>query len=137
MLNSSTRSISPMAQRRRSSNPIIRLFFDHRPMEHETSLFLLVSVLDFLMTWYMLRHQAEGFRFGESNAVARYFLHHWGLNGMLYFKLGMCLFIVLLTQIIHLRKPMTALGILWLGIVATSVTVIYSVSLYLRHAGAA
>jgi hypothetical protein len=123
---------------KRPVNPLGRLLTDHRPMEHETSLYLLVSFLDFLLTWWMLEHRSEdGPRFGESNAVAQYFLSGWGLRGMLYFKVAICLFVVLATQTIHVRRPKTARYVLWLGIVVTSLTVAYSSALYVRHTGGA
>ncbi len=124
-----------------STNPVrklLRVLTAHRPMEHETSLFLLVSFIDFLMTYWMLQHgrsdpENSGIRFGESNAVARWFLHGWGIRGLLYFKVAVCLFIVLATQAIYSRRPGAARFILWLGIVVTSSVVIYSAVLYFRH----
>jgi hypothetical protein len=124
-----------MTKRKATKNPVLRVLTFQHPMERETSLFLLVSLLDFVMTWWMLNHRDPDspLRFGESNAVARWFLHGWGYHGLLYFKVAICLFIVLSTQVIHLRRPNTAKAILWLGIAVTSLTVIYSVALYLRH----
>lgn len=116
---------------------MVRLLTEHRPMEHETSLFLLVSFLDFLLTWWMLSQRLtedlEKPVFFESNGVASYFLNRWGLHGMLYFKVVVCLFIVLSTQAIHTKRPRTAQFVLWLGICVTSLTVAYSAALYFRH----
>jgi hypothetical protein len=105
-----------------------------RPMEHETSLFLLVSFLDYLMTYWMLHHRGEqGLRFAESNAVANWFLAGWGIRGLLYFKVAMSLLVVLLSQVIHTRRPIVARWILGLGTAVTGATVVYSVALYLQH----
>jgi hypothetical protein len=110
-----------------------RHFTRHLPMEHETALFLLVSFLDFMMTYWVLYPRESGPQFGETNAVARWFLHGWGVKGLLGFKVAICLFIVLATQAIYMRRPNAALFVLWLGIGVTSVTVIYSAALFVRH----
>lgn len=125
-----------MKPARRNTFALIgRQLSKHRPMEHETALFLLVSFLDYLLTYWMLQHRGNETRFGESNAVANWFLSGWGSNGLLAFKVAICLFVVLATQAIHTRRPLTALVVLWLGIVVTSFTVIYSAALYVRHTG--
>jgi hypothetical protein len=102
-------------------------------MEHETSLFLLVSLLDFFMTYWLIYPREGQPVFGESNAIANWFLAGWGFRGLLYFKLAICLFVVLSAQVIHVKRPTTAKAILWLGIAVTSLTVIYSGALYVRH----
>ena len=124
-----------MTNQKVTRNPLLRILTSHRPMEHETALFFLVSFLDYLMTWWMLNHRDPDspLRFGESNAIANWFLAGWGVNGLLSFKVGICLFVVLATQVIYHRRPNTAKAILWLGIAVTSLTVIYSGALYLRH----
>lgn len=119
------------------ANPVFRVLTAHRPMEHEVALFFLVSFLDFFMTYWMIYPRESGPRFGESNAIANWFLSGWGFRGLLYFKIGICLFIVLATQAIHSRRPRVAKGILWLGIAVTSLTVVYSGALYFRHTGGA
>ncbi len=129
--------ISAMKQApKNGSNLVVRVLTDRRPMEHETSLFLLVSFLDFLMTYWMLYPRESGPQFGESNAIANWFFSGWGLHGLLYFKVAICLFIVLATQAIYARRPTTAKFVLWLGISVTSLTVVYSAALYLRHTAA-
>ena len=128
-----TAIIGDMSKRKTSPKHVLRFLTSHPPMEHETSLFLVVSLLDFLMTYWMISPRESGPRFGESNAIANWFLNGWGYHGLLYFKVALCVFIVLATQTIHLRRPTTARAVLWLGIVVTSLTVVYSVALYLRH----
>jgi hypothetical protein len=124
-----------MSKRKPPTNPVLRALTFQHPMDRETSLFLFVSLLDFVMTLWMLNHRDPEGRigFGESNAIANWFLAGWGPRGLLYFKVGMCLFIVLSTQVIHLKRPNTAKAILWLGVAVTSLTVIYSGALYVRH----
>jgi hypothetical protein len=125
--------------KRRSSltdNAVLRFFFKHRPFEHETTLYLLASFLDFVMTYWMLHHRGEGrLRFVESNRVASYFLDRWGIEGLFAFKIAAIVFVLLLTIIIGERRPGAARLVLWIGILVTAFTVIYSVVLYARHTG--
>ena len=66
------------------------------PLQRESSLFLIASVLDVLMTC-MLLEDLTGVTgrtiFYESNPVARYFFQGWGLAGIVYFKFFMVGFI--------------------------------------------
>lgn len=122
---------------RAAARTLSRVFFRRLPLERETSLFLLASVLDFTMTYLLLtfRHQ-EGsrFRFFESNAVARYFLYSWGFRGLAYFKLAAAAVIVLICQIVARRRLELARGVLYLATAVTSGVVIYSLWLLLQHA---
>ena len=99
---------------------------------YEITLFVLVSVLDILMTNRLF---LTG-RFREANPVARFTLDHWGLDGMVYFKMAMVAFIVVLTQIIARKRPATARWILHLATAVVSIVVVYSLLLLLRSRGA-
>ncbi len=105
-----------------------QLFKRHRPLEKETAFFILVSALDVFMTWLLLRR--SGYR--ESNVIANFFLNHWGMQGMVYFKFGMVAFVCILTQIIAVKKEETARYILHFAVVVLVGVVIYSLSLLLR-----
>jgi hypothetical protein len=117
----------------------LREFFSkRRPHEHETALFLLVSMLDFFMTyWMLINRPAAWVQFVESNPAARYFLDSWGVKGLLSFKMAAVLVVILATVLIAERRPLTARVVLWLGVAVTSGTVLYSFLLYTRHAGLA
>jgi len=107
----------------------------------ETLWFVLVNVLDYLMTYIVLytSHMHGSplqLRLIESNPIAAYFINHWGpLKGLLGFKLGMVVAICLITQRIALRQPRTAKLVLNFGTLVTAVVVIYSLSLLLRAYG--
>ncbi len=103
--------------------------------EAETILYLLLSVADLWITHFLLRQNVENLQFVESNPVARYFLDHWGIKGMIYFKFGMVAFIVVLTQVIARYRPFTARLVLLFAIVMMVYVVVYSVRLYAAHAG--
>ncbi len=110
-------------------------------LPNETLWFVLINVLDYLMTYIVLyTSHMEGsslqMRLIESNPIAAYFINHWGpLKGLLGFKLGMVVAICLITQRIALRQPRTAKLVLNFGTMVTAVVVIYSLSLLIRAYG--
>ncbi len=107
-----------------------RIFLGDLPLEAETSFFILVNVIDFFVTYWMLA--VGGFR--ESNPVAAYFLHRWGpVKGMLIFKLSLVTFVILVSQLIALKRPETARRLLIFGSLAVAGVVVYSLMLYSRH----
>lgn len=117
-------------------SPLRRLLVGKLPLETETAFFLLVNLIDFFVTYYLLMSGGRGnLRFVESNPVAQYFLDSWGpVKGMLGFKLGVVTFVCLLAQIIALKRLDLGRGVLLIGILATGAVVAYSLSLWLRHA---
>ena len=100
------------------------------PLETETSWWLLVSVLDFVMTYLLLAHPET--HFVESNPIAVFFFHGWGMKGLLGFKLFMATFVVIVCQIIATKKPKVARRVLQLGTLVVGLVVVYSVLLYAR-----
>lgn len=117
-------------------SPLRRLLVGKLPLETETSFFLLVNLIDFFVTYYLLMSGGRGnLRFVESNPAAQYFIDSWGpVKGMLGFKLGVVTFVCLLAQIIALKRLDLGRGVLLIGILATGAVVAYSLSLWLRHA---
>jgi hypothetical protein len=105
-----------------------RLLTGHLPFERETSVFILVSMLDVFMTYILLRSG----HFRESNPIADFFIRHWGGKGMIYFKLSMTAFVCVLVQIIALKKPSSAEFVLKLGTLIVGCVVIYSLVLLIR-----
>jgi len=119
-----------------SRPPWRRLLTGQLPLETETTVFILVNLLDFFVTYWLLAHRELGFGgFYESNPIARYFLDRWGVvKGLLGFKLAIVLFVCLIAQIVATRKPETARKLLVIGTVLVFGVVIYGVSLFVRHA---
>lgn len=103
------------------------------PLETETSWFVLVSALDFFVTYILLRHPE--IHFVESNPVAVYFLNHWGIKGLLAFKAAVVMFVVALCQIIARHNEGLARRVLFIGTAIVSVVVVYSVYLHQTHTG--
>ncbi len=121
-------------------SPIGRLYFwgvrQKLPLETETTIFILVNVLDFAMTWWMLMHREMGLgNFSESNPVARYFLDHWGVKGLLMFKMAVVAFVCIIAQIVATKREASARFLLVVGTIVVSAVVIYSLRLFLNHAG--
>ncbi|MDB4637863.1 DUF5658 family protein [Planctomycetaceae bacterium] len=120
-----------MDERERRAKPksdLRRLLTGHLPFERETSVFILVSMLDVFMTYILLRSG----HFRESNPIADFFIRHWGGKGMIYFKLSMTAFVCVLTQIIALKKPSSAEFVLRIGTLIVGCVVIYSLVLLIR-----
>lgn len=107
------------------------LFRHHLPMETETTLFILVSVFDIVMTWILL----SGGGFVESNPVANFFLAHWGKKGFVGFKFASVMVVCVSTQLISTKNLRLATFILNAGTLVVATVVIYSLSLYLKQGG--
>lgn len=97
-------------------------------LETETSWFLLVNVLDIVVTWLLIRSD----QFRESNPVALYFLNHWGLRGMNLFKLSTTVLVIGISQYIAASRPATARLLLIFGTIVVGAVVCYSAVLGLR-----
>jgi len=107
----------------------LRLFFRRPlPLESEMCWFLLLGVLDLVLTTILL---VPG-EVHESNPVARFCLHAGGLRGLIIFKFGMLAGVTVITQIIGLRRVQAARIVLLLGIVISFCVATYSVVLLLR-----
>ena len=106
---------------------IKKLFDDNLPLQNETTIFILISVLDIFTTYVLLRFGAI-----ESNPLANYVLQFWGFRGMIAFKLMIVAVVCIIAQLVATRKPPTARFLLVTGSVLTGAVVIYSVSLFIN-----
>jgi hypothetical protein len=104
--------------------------------ESEVSWFVLVSILDIVMTGLALRFSAEGRTTSpiiESNPVAHWVLARWGIQGLAIFKLAMTAVVVTIAEIVGRTRPQVARGLLGGGILVVSGVVIYTIRLLLLH----
>ncbi len=92
------------------------------PLERETSLFILASALDVIITYLLLTR--GGFR--ESNPIAEWFWHGWGLHGIVSYKFGMVTLVVLVAQVIARHRIEIARRLLTFGTVIVVCVVAYS-----------
>ncbi|MCA8996886.1 MAG: hypothetical protein KDA80_07870 [Planctomycetaceae bacterium] len=113
----------------RETGPWQRLLTGDLPLESESLLFIMVNFLDFVVTYRLL---ALG-RFRESNPIAEYFLYRWGpFKGMMLFKISLVVFVILVTQVIAMKRLETARLLLMGGSLAVIGVVVYSVRLFLQ-----
>ncbi len=98
------------------------VFGSNLPLERETAWFILISVLDILLTYRLLGIPGVG----EANPIARYFIYGWGAKGMIFYKMGMVAFITVLAQVIATKNLKTARYVLFFGITVNSIVVVYS-----------
>jgi Domain of unknown function (DUF5658) len=106
------------------------------PLQRESSLFLIVSVLDVMMTYLMLYDIPEPdgrTMFYESNPVARWFFEGWGLHGIIAFKFTMVAVVEVIAQVIALRNLGLGRRLLEFGTVIVALVVLYSMYLLVTH----
>ena len=95
------------------------------PLQDDTTFFILVNVLDIFMTYSLLWFGAI-----EANPVARFFLHRFGFNGMIAFKLVVTAAVCVIAQIIALQSISKARAVLKLGTMLVGAVVVYSLFLF-------
>ena len=125
--------MSPSSKRSQRKTPVgsLQHWLGPTAAPDELVLFIFVNALDVFMTYWMLAHGG----FTESNPIALYFIHRWGIRGMVYFKFSVVAFVSLIAHIVGIYNPQLAVRFLRLGIVIVIAVVIYSFALYLRHNG--
>lgn len=104
------------------------LFRHPLSLESETSWFLLLGVLDLVLTTLLLNTG----RVHEANPVARFFLFIGGVHGLIGYKCGLLTVAAVCAQVITLRRPRAAKAVLLAGIGVQSVVVAHSVRLLLQ-----
>ena len=104
------------------------------PLETETTRFILVSVLDIVMTYLVIRYSHEGrtnLMIGEGNPIPAMFISKWGMPGMVAFKMMIVAFVAILAQIVARFSLFKARFMLNFGTVIVSCVVLYSLWLLL------
>jgi hypothetical protein len=87
-------------------------------------LFLCLSLADLGLTWHLLSH-ADG-QVYEGNPLARWWLDNCGWVGLAGFKLGLALFVVVVTLVIARQRPRAAGRVLAVSCGILAVVVLYS-----------
>jgi hypothetical protein len=106
------------------------------PLQRESALFLLVNVLDVMMTFLMLSDVPEPdgrAMFYESNPVARWFFDHWELSGIVAFKFTMVAVVEVIAQVVAMRQLQLGRRLLEFGTLVVALVVLYSMYLLLSH----
>ncbi len=99
------------------------------PLEAETVRFLIVSIGDIVLTYYLL----WGGGFTEANPIAGFFINHWGDKGMVYFKFSMVSVVAVIAQIIARKRLETARRLLNFATVVVTIVLLYSLYLIINH----
>ena len=92
-----------------------------RPLQDETATFILANVMDIFATFILLRIGGS-----ETNPIARFFLDHWGFDGMIFFKMMVIAFFCIVTQFIADQNLSRARSLLRFGSTVVACVVIYS-----------
>lgn len=116
--------------KRKGRSPLHFLFRHPLSLETETSWFLLLGVLDLVLTTVLLNTGAAH----EANPLARSFLFSAGLHGLIAYKFGLLTVALVAVQVIVLRRPRAAKAVLHTGIGVQSLVVFYSVGLLAKVA---
>ena len=98
------------------------------PLESETALFILANALDVAVTVSLLYLGDHT----EANPIARFFLDHWGLRGLAYYKLAMVTVVVLVAQVIARRNVRAGRRLLYALTALVGLVVVYSLYLLFR-----
>jgi len=104
--------------------------------ESEISWFVLVSVLDIVLTFLILRYSAEGRTRSsliEGNPIARWILHQAGFAGMAIFKLAITAVVCVIAEFVGTQRPGLGAGLLRCGTLIVAAVVVYSVMLLSRN----
>ena len=108
--------------------PWYSFFVRQLPLQNETTVFILVNVLDIFMT-----HRLLSLGGIEANPIANFFIRRWGFNGAIGFKLILAATVCVIAQVVATKKLNTAKRLLIVGTLIVSCVVIYSVGLYMKH----
>jgi hypothetical protein len=112
--------------RSHSKHPLFPFLFGQLPLHTETSWFILLNVLDLVLTNVLLRLNAI-----EANPIANYFLEQFGFVGMICFKLFSVAVVCVLSQLIAIKSLTKAKLLLWCGCGVVTLVLVYSCRLIL------
>ena len=98
-------------------------------LEFEKTLFVLVNLMDIAMTSLLLNTG----QFIESNPIANYVLNEWGFAGVIAFKLIVVSMVMLIANIIAMRRIRTSRRLLHFGTLVVGGVVTYSSVLMMMH----
>ncbi|MDA0831727.1 MAG: DUF5658 family protein [Planctomycetota bacterium] len=104
-----------------------------RPFPHLslTTAFIILNGIDVVITYTGM---ASG-HLTEVNPIASYFIDHWGLTGMLWFKFGIVAFVMVLVKIIARKHRHLSRGVLIVGNLIVGAVVVYGLNLSMKPVG--
>ncbi len=100
------------------------LFTNQRlPFAFETLLLIALSAADVILTHRLI----GGGRHVEANPIANWVLTTAGMRGMVIYKFIMIAIICTLAQIIAIYRKPAGLLVMWIGVIAHGLVVMYSI----------
>ena len=100
-------------------------------LEFEKTLFVAVNLMDIVMTSLLLNTG----QFFETNPIANYVLNEWGFAGVTAFKLIVVALVMLIANIIAIKRIRTSRRLLHFGTAIVGSVVAYSSVLMMMHMG--
>jgi hypothetical protein len=101
-------------------------------LEFEKTIFVLVNLMDVVMTYLLLNTGS----FYESNPIANFILDGWGMAGMTAFKLVTIGIVLAIANIVAVWRVETSRKLLYFGTAIVGTVVAYSSYLLLNFQGA-
>lgn len=104
-----------------------------RPFPHLflSAAFVILNGVDVVITYMGM---AAG-HLTEVNPIADFFIDHWGLTGMLWFKFGIVAFVMVMVKIIARRHEHLSRGVLIVGNLIVGAVVVYGLMLSMKNVG--
>ncbi len=90
--------------------------------------FVFISALDVMLTWVILY-----FGGWEVNHVADFVIGRFGLPGLVTFKFGIVVFVIVLCEVVGRRRPAAGKTLAEWSIAITSIPVVVALYQLLRH----
>lgn len=100
-------------------------------LEFEKTLFVIVNLMDIVMTSLLLQTG----QFFEANPIAEFVISEWGFVGLTAFKLIVVAMVLLIANIIAVRRIRTSRFLLHFGSLIVGIVVAYSSVLMMMHQG--
>ena len=97
-------------------------------LEFEKTLFVVINLMDVVMTFLLLNHGS----FYESNPIADFVLQRWGIVGMTLFKLSVVGVVLAIANLVAIWRLETSRNLLRFGSLLVGSVVAYSVFLMMR-----
>ena len=98
------------------------------PLQDQTTYFVLVNALDIFLTYLHLRSGNV-----EANQIAKFFIDHWNVTGMVAFKMSIVAIVCVIAQVVALTGLKKASWLLNFGTLIITCVVAYSIWLFVRH----
>jgi hypothetical protein len=112
---------SPAPEKQEVADSFHSIWKGPLPLQSETSWFILLNVLDIILTNILLRMNAV-----EANPFANYVLVRYGFTGMIAFKLASVAIVCILSQLVATKSMVKGKAILWLGSLIVAAVLLYS-----------